>query len=411
VAQETVFSGKSYRNFIEAVHSPFTRSIYRNALFNYMRFKKVESCDLLLKEDPRIVEEQLIDYVIYNREELDIASNSISTKIAPIRKFYECNDIELRWKKIKSYIGRNKGKGGVGRKKDRPYTHKEIAKMLEKADQRGRVTILLMSSAGIRVGALPSLEIRNLEKIEEYQLYKITVYEGEDEEYVTFCTPECAKEIDSYLEYRKRHGEYPLKDDAPLIREEFDIDDEIKATHPRHLGRETFKKMIGRIGLRSGVIEKTALTECSRGYRRPVKETHGFRKFFQTTAIGNGMSPLYSEILMGHTSGGLALESYLRPSENDLLEGNDKMIGYIGVMEALTINEENNLRRKVTILAERDDEVQKMKFEHEQEMKSMREEMTQQFSQIMSMIQQNPKLAQLKPEALANKKIDGNNFI
>jgi hypothetical protein len=82
-----------------------------------MRFKKVESCDLLLKEDPRVIEEQLIDYVIYNREELKIASLSINSKIAPIRKFYECNDIELRWKKIKSYVGRNKGKGGTGRKK------------------------------------------------------------------------------------------------------------------------------------------------------------------------------------------------------------------------------------------------------------------------------------------------------
>jgi hypothetical protein len=50
-----------------------------------MRFKKVEGCDLLLKEDPRIVEEQLIDYIIYSREELKIASNSINSKIAPIR--------------------------------------------------------------------------------------------------------------------------------------------------------------------------------------------------------------------------------------------------------------------------------------------------------------------------------------
>jgi hypothetical protein len=32
--------------------------------------------------------------------------------------------------------------------------------------------------------------------------------------------------------------------------------------------------------------------------------------------------------------------------------------------------------------------------------------MTQQFTQIVSMIQQNPTLVQLKPEALANKKID-----
>jgi hypothetical protein len=111
------------------------------------------------------------------------------------------------------------------------------------------------------------------------------------------------------------------------------------------------------------------------------------------------MSPLYAEILMGHTSGGLAIESYLRPSENDLLEGNDKMIGYVGVMDALTINEENKLRRKVKVLAEREDEVQKMKYEHEQAMKLMHEKM----NQIMGMIQQNPSLANVKPEVLTKK--------
>jgi integrase len=293
----------------------------------------------------------LIDYIIYMREELKIASLSINTKIAPLRKFYDCNDIELRWKKIKSYIGRNKsGRSVKGSKKDRPYTHEEIHKMLEKADQRGRVSILLMSSAGIRVGALSSLRIRNLEKIEDYSLYKITVYEGEDEEYFTFCTPECAKEIDSYLEYRQRHYEHPLKEDSPLIREEFDIDDEIRAAHPRTISVETFKKMIRSIGVRSGVIEKTAIIDSGRGHRRPVKETHGFRKFFQTTSIRNGMPPLHSEYLMGHHSGSLPVESYYRPSESDLLEGNDKMIGYVGVMDALMLNEENKLRQENQIL-------------------------------------------------------------
>ena len=37
---------------------------------------------------------------------------------------------------------------------------------------------------------------------------------------------------------------------------------------------------------------------------------------------------------------------------------------------------------------------------------SIREEMNQQFSHIMSMIQQNPKLAQIKPEALVKKKTE-----
>jgi integrase/recombinase XerD len=47
-----------------------------------------------------------------------------------------------------------------------------------------------------------------------------------------------------------------------------------------------------------------------------------------------------------------------------------------------------------------------MKEKHEQEIETIREEMNQQFTQIISMIQQNPQLAHIKPEALSRKKID-----
>jgi hypothetical protein len=43
---------------------------------------------------------------------------------------------------------------------------------------------------------------------------------------------------------------------------------------------------------------------------------------------------------------------------------------------------------------------------HEKDMESMREEMNLQFSQIISMIQRNPKLAQVKPEILTKKKVE-----
>ncbi len=341
-------TGQSYRNFIEAVHSPFTRYSYRNSLSLYMQYKKVDSCDLLLQEDPRLAQQRLIDYIIYMREELKISAATINTRIAPIKKFYDTNDIELKWKRIKSYVGRSKSKNN---RKDRPYTHYEIAKMLEKADQRGRVAILLMASAGIRVGALPSLKIRDLQRVEKYSIYKISVYENEPEEYTTFCTSECASAIDSYLEYRQRHGERPLKEDAPLIREEFDINDEIRAARPRALTVQNFKKMIKSIGLRSGVIERRAIIQDGRGPRRPVKETHGFRKFFETTAMNNGMSPLYAAILAGHHTGaGLALESYMRPTESDLLEGNDKMVGYAGIIDVLTIDDTHRLKQEVQTL-------------------------------------------------------------
>ena len=44
-----------------------------------------------------------------------------------------------------------------------------------------------------------------------------------------------------------------------------------------------------------------------------------------------------------------------------------------------------------------------MQQKYEQDMKIMREEMNQQFVQIMSLIQQNPQLAYIKPEALKEK--------
>jgi integrase len=301
------------------------------------------------------------------REERKLVGGSINTVMATIRKFYDINDIELRWKKIKMYVGKGKGNN----KKDRPYSHQEIARMLEKADQRARIAILLMYSSGMRVGALPSLKIRNLQKIDKYNLYRITVYEGQDEEYITFCTPECTAAIDSYLEYRQRHGEHPLREDAPLIREEFDINDEIHANRPRELSVQSFRMMIKNTGHRSGVIEKHALSKGARPERRPVKETHGYRKAFQTTAITTGMNPLFSELLMGHKSGGLALESYVRPTEGDLLEGNDRMLGYISIISALTINEEHKLRRENIILKQRQENNDQMLIELQRKFDAM----------------------------------------
>jgi hypothetical protein len=63
-------------------------------------------------------------------------------------------------------------------------------------------------------------------------------------------------------------------------------------------------------------------------------------------------------------------------------------------VDVLTINEENKLRRKVKALTQREDEVQKMKYEHQQEMKLMQDKM----NRIMEMIQENPELARLRPQ-------------
>jgi hypothetical protein len=72
--QLTLLTGSSYRNFIQAVHSPFSRQIYKDALKYFMLFRKVESCDQLLEGD---VQSYLIDYIIYLREERKVVANTI----------------------------------------------------------------------------------------------------------------------------------------------------------------------------------------------------------------------------------------------------------------------------------------------------------------------------------------------
>jgi len=66
--------------------------------------------------------------------------------------------------------------------------------------------ILLLASTGCRVGSLPGLTLGNLLKISNYGLYRITFYEGTNNEYYTFTTREAAKGIDTYLQYRQRCG-------------------------------------------------------------------------------------------------------------------------------------------------------------------------------------------------------------
>jgi hypothetical protein len=81
-----------------------------------------------------------------------------------------------------------------------------------------------MASSGIRVGAISLIQLKHLQKLDDNNIYKITVYPEDREEYFTFCSPECTSAIDYYLDYRRRNGEQ-LEAKSYLIREQFDIND------------------------------------------------------------------------------------------------------------------------------------------------------------------------------------------
>jgi site-specific recombinase XerD len=155
------------------------------------------------------------------------------------------------------------------------YSHFQFGVLsVDNAGLRIKVCILLMASAGLRVASIPSIKIEHLERTDKYYLYKITVYENSNEEYYTFCTPECASFIDEYLDYRQRNGE-KLTPEAYLIRIEFDSYAPLSL---RQLVRGITKKTIAEtIRL---LMKKTWIDNVGK-----ISLTHGFRKFVNTEMI------------------------------------------------------------------------------------------------------------------------------
>ena len=181
----------------------------------------------------------------------------------------------------------------------------------------------------MRIGVIPGLRLRNLEKIEsEYDTNKITVYEAFNEEYTTFCAPECTRAIDEYLKMRQQYGE-KLTQDSFLIREQFDVRDPFAMSKCRQLKSNTLTKKLIDLAERSMIREKEVLVEGSNRrhaeMRKDVPIAHGFRKFFTTQLVEADLKTELRWLLEGHNLRGND-SHYIRVSEKRLQEEYEKAL-------------------------------------------------------------------------------------
>ena len=311
----------------------------------------------MLQLPTKQLESKIRDYLIYLREDKKVAAATISLYLAVITHFYEMNDLQINWRKLNKFKGKLRGVV-----EDVPYTRDQIKTMIDRARLRDKCMILLMTSAGLRRTALTTLKLRDLQFVNKFSLYKITVYKHEQEQYITYCTPECAKVIDDYLKWRERLGEQ-LKPDTILFRTEFDTTTKLIVNRPRPINPDTVSRTI------TVLLDKTGIRSRAQGWKRSaIMQCHGFRKFFNTQCISHSMNPLYCEYMMGHKSG--LIKSYFKPTDTELLEGNDKSVGYVGVIPYLTINateqENENLRKQLQKLTVEEDRIRQLRVEIEQ---------------------------------------------
>ncbi|HEY7227804.1 MAG TPA: tyrosine-type recombinase/integrase [Nitrososphaeraceae archaeon] len=363
---------EAYSNFINSINSDFTRKEYDLKLKYFVEFCNKSSYEDMLFIAENELEIRIRDYIVYLRRDRRLAPATVSSYIAPIIHFYEMNNFTLNWKRLKKFKAKNRSMV-----EDKPYTKEQIKKLVEAAPMRDKSMILLMASSGMRRGALATIRLKDIDRIDKYNILKFRVYTNEQESYVTYCTPECTQHIEEYMRRRERLGE-KFTPNTPLFRVQFDAITQINKPKPVSPNTITFMihDLLDKTGVRTPSTDHTQRTE--------LMQTHGFRKFFKTICINAGMNPLYSEYLMGHRSG--LTKSYFKPTDAELLEGNDKALGYVAAINDLTINEEHRLHKKIDELTKKKDEIELREIKHREELKSMREEMENRFQQILTKI-------------------------
>jgi integrase len=327
---------EEFRLLINSIKSEETKKSYVTCIKRYMEMQGINN--LLSDNNPRLIENQIIDFVIKMKKQ-GKGFYAIHNYLTALISFYKINDIMINTTKIKKF------QPDLIRKKDRGYRTEEISKLLEFSDERMRAVILLLSATGMRIGAIETLRLRNLERLDN-NISKVTIYEGSNYEYICYVTPEATNAIDNYLDMRKRYGEI-LNPNSLLIREQFDIRDSLVINKPKMASSHSLQRKLIDLGIRSGIRPKQVLDKekgvKSASLRTGLSVCHGFRKRFSNILIEAGIMTEHRWLLEGHNLRGND-NYYVRISEKKLLEEYEKAI------DNLTINEENRLRKKVEML-------------------------------------------------------------
>jgi integrase len=333
-----------YSNFINSLRSPVTKEQYAIALKHYMKFHNLTYYSELVSMPTSQIFESIKSFII-SMVERGCSTSNMDSHIYALKNFYDMNDIEdIRWRKLKRFRGEE-----TEPHESRRYEYEEIQTLINISDLRMKASTLLMCSGGLRVGALEPLLVSHLER--KGDLYKVNVYKGlkGKGKYFTFCTPECAKAIDMYLEFRERCGE-KVGPDSPLFRKDFDSelpDDARKHVYP--WGYDAIKKAYDAKLIKAGL---RTIDHVNRFNRKEVKMTHGFRFFFKSQLVLAKVDPDLRELLLGHSPLKDLKLIYTKMSEDEMLDE------YMKAVDNLTIDPANRLRKKVEKL-----EVEKTQFD------------------------------------------------
>lgn len=325
---------RSVLKFENSIKSEHTRRIYNYYLRKFLEFAKIPTPDGLLQLKDTLLQEILEDYLFYLKKR--ISPNSIPPYFAALELFLAINDRILNFKKIKKMFPATVKKSG-----QEAWHTEHIQSMLSVCKTRRAAAIIhVFVASGMRLGALAELKLKHLRDMEDCKA--VIVYEGTNDEYWTFLTPEATNTVNAYLKKREFDGEV-LHAESPLIRQSY----RFGSQKVRPASYKTIQAEVNRL------VKKAGIPRIKIGSRYNIQLNHGFRKRFTFTVKSNDKAnPTWAEKLSGH-KGVFKLDGNYVP--NDIQKAFTEFKKHI---EGLTVDETEQLKAKL-----KQSEEQKSKLE------------------------------------------------
>ena len=207
----------SYSMFVYALTSPLTRKKYEALLAKFFNFAiipgktlgvRCNTFEQRARADPNWATHVIVGSLQTLKQRVEdkrISGATVRNYVKAIKLFCEMSKIIIPWKRIMRGLPRSRSYAN-----DRAPTIDEIKKIINYPDRRIKAIVYVMASSGIRLGAWDYLKwghVTPIKKDDKIIAAKVRVYAGEDDEYVTFITPEAYFEAKKWIDYRIECGE------------------------------------------------------------------------------------------------------------------------------------------------------------------------------------------------------------
>ena len=331
--------------WLASLRTEETREHYKLHLQMFARFHKTTP-EGLLSDSIEDTKTKVLQYILHLKRVArptagkgprgSISVNSIPTYLNGVQSFYNFYDREIKWKKYRRMLPER------ATSDLRSYERAEIAALLAHADFRDTVAIMLMLAAGPRVGALPLLKFKHVSVIDPVlNIGMLRVYaDSAASHYTTLLTPEAMGAITNYKKWRQEQGE-KITDESWLLRDKFSVFG-AKRNSARQLTKQAIYKAITRLMDKAGIRDPR------------LQPDHSFRYFFDTVVMNSDVKHEFKELFMGHSVG---LDDYYYDAKTK--ESQDKILfEYSKAVDALTINDEFRLKKKIAGLEKENKDLQ-----------------------------------------------------